>query len=82
MSVTVEPACAAVDIAISRSKNEIARIGLLNIVVVLFVFSTDRDIELCWVGHNRAYPTILAKGAAYLAVNAGTGEKRALAANA
>jgi hypothetical protein len=46
------------------------------------VFSTDRDIELCWVGHNRAYPTILAKGAAYLAVNAGTGEKRALAANA
>jgi hypothetical protein len=80
--VIVEPAWAAVDIAISRSKNQIVRRGFLNIIVVLFVFSTDQEIDLCWVGHNSAYPTILAKAPVYLAVNNSTGEKRALAAKA
>jgi hypothetical protein len=68
--VIVEPAWAAVDIAINGKKNEIVSRRFFNIVRLhrWAVFSTDQEIELCEPGHNNTKPTILAKDTAYPAV--------------
>jgi hypothetical protein len=64
--VIVEPAWAAVDIAISLNKNEIVRRRLFNIVGLhrCAVFSADPEVELWEADHNNQKPTIPAKDAA------------------
>ncbi|WP_244525229.1 MULTISPECIES: GlxA family transcriptional regulator [Bradyrhizobium] len=76
----VEPAWAAVDIAISRNKSEIVRRRFFNIVELhrCAGFCTDLEIEFCKLGHNNRKPTILAKDTPYPAVQGlGSGARRA-----